>query len=172
MKTFSHLWQYLAEFFLEWEKFQSCRENRNTHEDVEKYGGAREATDNILGRMRFACWVRNATRGSARTYQRARVPPHTHASPRALSGAHTHPEMCNTCCFSTARMISLTLFSVTLYVHCLVHLIIFTLFSHSLAHIPSGKYFQELLRLSLRSSLDWHNNLQNENILSYWFTSG
>jgi hypothetical protein len=22
MKTFSHLWQYLAEFFLEWEMFQ------------------------------------------------------------------------------------------------------------------------------------------------------
>ena len=32
MKTFSHLWQYLAEFFLEWEMFrQICRDHQNTH---------------------------------------------------------------------------------------------------------------------------------------------
>jgi hypothetical protein len=30
MKTFLHLWQCLAEFFLEWELFEkSCRENQN-----------------------------------------------------------------------------------------------------------------------------------------------
>jgi hypothetical protein len=59
MNTFVHLWQYLAEFFLEWEIFQlnhvdktnilfsvtffrkSCR----LWDTVEKYGGTREATD-------------------------------------------------------------------------------------------------------------------------------
>jgi hypothetical protein len=61
MKTFKQLWQYLAEFFLEWEMFQiksvekikiqilcsmsffrkSCRSWGN----VEKFDGAREAAD-------------------------------------------------------------------------------------------------------------------------------
>ena len=60
MKTFSHLWQYLAEF-LEWEMFQikSFRENQNTYlcqitffrksyllwDNVEKFGTAWQAAD-------------------------------------------------------------------------------------------------------------------------------
>jgi hypothetical protein len=55
---------------------KSCRENQNTHfmfnnffrkscclwDNVEKYGRARQATDdNIIRRMRFACWVTKAT---------------------------------------------------------------------------------------------------------------
>jgi hypothetical protein len=57
---------------------ESCTENQNTHvlcsvtsftwkscsiwADVEKRGGAREATDdNIILRMRFACWITKAT---------------------------------------------------------------------------------------------------------------
>ena len=33
MKTFAHLWQYVDEFFLEWEIFldKRCRANENTH---------------------------------------------------------------------------------------------------------------------------------------------
>ena len=67
MKMFLHLWQYLAEFFLEWGMFQtkvvekiktrilcsvtfflrSCR----LRDNVEKYGGAREAAcDNMAAR--------------------------------------------------------------------------------------------------------------------------
>jgi hypothetical protein len=78
MKTFVHLWQYLAEFYLEWEMFQiKVVEKIKTHilrsvsflrkscrlwDNVEKYGGAREATDdNITWRMRFACWITKAT---------------------------------------------------------------------------------------------------------------
>ena len=61
VNTFSHLWQYLAEFFLEWEMFQmKVVEKMKTHilcsvtffrkscrlwDNVEKYGGAREAAD-------------------------------------------------------------------------------------------------------------------------------
>jgi hypothetical protein len=55
---------------------KSCRENQNTHfmfnnffpkscrlcDNVEKYGTARQATDdNIIRRMRFACWITKAT---------------------------------------------------------------------------------------------------------------
>jgi hypothetical protein len=55
---------------------ESCRENQNTHfvfsnffpkscclwDNVEKYGTARQATDgNIIRRMRFPCWINNAT---------------------------------------------------------------------------------------------------------------
>jgi hypothetical protein len=69
MKTFSHLWQYLAEFFLEWELFQikvvekikihilcpitffSPRKSRRLSDNVEKYGVAREqASHNMAAR--------------------------------------------------------------------------------------------------------------------------
>ena len=37
-------------------------ENRDSYERLEKCGGAREATDdNIIRRMRFACWITKAT---------------------------------------------------------------------------------------------------------------
>jgi hypothetical protein len=67
MKTFSHLQQYLPDFFLEWEIFQiKVVEKLKTHilrsvaffrkscrlwDNVEKYGGAREAVnDNMAAR--------------------------------------------------------------------------------------------------------------------------
>ena len=54
---------------------KSCTENQNTHffdnffwksclllDNVEKYSGARQATDeNIIRCMRFACWITKAT---------------------------------------------------------------------------------------------------------------
>jgi hypothetical protein len=73
MQTQVHLWSYIAEFFLEWEMFQTIVvEKIKTHilrsmfffflkscrlwENVEKYGTAGQATgDNILRRMRIAC---------------------------------------------------------------------------------------------------------------------
>jgi hypothetical protein len=78
MKTYVHLWQYLTEFFLEWEMFQTkVVEKTKTHilcsitffrkscrlwDNVEKCGTARQATDdNITRRMRFACWITKAT---------------------------------------------------------------------------------------------------------------
>jgi hypothetical protein len=77
MKTYVHLW-YHTEFFLEWEMFgtkvvekiktqilcsitffrKSCRLRYN----VEKYGRARQATDdNITRFMCIACWITKAT---------------------------------------------------------------------------------------------------------------
>jgi hypothetical protein len=78
MKTCAHLWQHLAQIFLKWEMFQtnavqkikihilclitvfpkSCR----LWDNVEKCGRAGRATDdNIIQRMRFACWITKAT---------------------------------------------------------------------------------------------------------------
>jgi hypothetical protein len=78
MKTYVHLWSYLAEFFLEWEMLQTkvVEQIKNTHfmfsnffrkscrrwDNVEKYGRTRQATDgNIIRRMRFACCVTMVT---------------------------------------------------------------------------------------------------------------
>jgi hypothetical protein len=74
MKTFSHLWQYFAEFFLEWEMFHIksvdefkkhilClitffQKSSNLWDNVEIYGTARQATDdNIIRCIRFAWYI-------------------------------------------------------------------------------------------------------------------
>ena len=83
MKTFVHSWQDLAEFLLEWEMFQTeVVEKIKTHilysitphppppheylavyERVwEKHGRTRQAADdNVIRRLRFACWMTKAT---------------------------------------------------------------------------------------------------------------
>jgi hypothetical protein len=75
MKTYVHVWHYLAELFLEWEMFQSRGQNENTYfmfenffrkscllwDNVEKYGRARQATDdNIIQRVAIGCWITEA----------------------------------------------------------------------------------------------------------------
>jgi len=71
MKTKAHLWEYLAEFFLEWEMFQTeVVEKIKTHillsvtflrklcrlwDNVEKYCRAAKATDDNIGRTRIVC---------------------------------------------------------------------------------------------------------------------
>ena len=72
---------------------KSCRFLDN----VEKYGGGTEATDDIKRRTRFACWITQTT--------------------------HTHTQNCNCYCFSTATIVSRTRLSVTLYVHCVSRLL-------------------------------------------------
>jgi len=76
-----HSWQDLAEFLLGWEMFQTeVVEKIKTHilysenstptprkscrlwNNVEKYGRTRQtAYDNVIRRMRFACWITKAT---------------------------------------------------------------------------------------------------------------
>jgi hypothetical protein len=73
MNIYVHLW-YLAEFFLQWEVFQTIVVEKikihilcpitflwKSHplwNNVEKYGIARQATDdNTIQRMRCACWI-------------------------------------------------------------------------------------------------------------------
>jgi hypothetical protein len=80
MKTHLPLWQYRAEFFLGWEMFQPkvlekiktftfnnffFRKSCLLWYNVVKYGRAGQATDdNIIRRMRFACWITMATNRS------------------------------------------------------------------------------------------------------------
>ena len=108
--TFSHLWQSVAELFLKWEMFYTkVLEKIKTHilcsvtffrkscrlwDNVEKYSGAREVTDdNRKWSLRLACWISKVTR------------------------APTHTEKC---WISTVTRVSQMLFSVTLYVHCVL----------------------------------------------------
>ena len=77
METYAHFWSYLSQFFLEWEMFQTkvvekikthilcsvtfCRKSCRLWDNVEKYDRARQvADDNIMGRMRIACWITKA----------------------------------------------------------------------------------------------------------------
>ena len=96
VKTFSHLWQYISEFFLKWEKFleNSCREKENINfmfnnfffENsavyVEKYCRARGVINYVtIWRIRFACWISKATCKHAHTHAHALR--HTQDSARA-----------------------------------------------------------------------------------------
>ena len=98
MKTFVHLWQYLAELFLEWEMFQlNVVEKIKLHNLCAVY---EIMSKNVLEPnrpqmaiwRRVACWINKATRAQA------------HASARA----HTHTQICKTYCFSTATVVSRT----------------------------------------------------------------
>jgi hypothetical protein len=78
MKNYTHLCQFLAQYFLESEMFQAkVVEEIKTHilcskivfrkscrlwDNLEKSARARQATDdNIIQRMRFECWITKAT---------------------------------------------------------------------------------------------------------------
>ena len=78
MKTCIHLWQYLSQFFLEWEMFQTkvvqkikthilclvtiSRKSCRLWDNVEKYGRAWQAQEgDRIWRMRIACWITKAT---------------------------------------------------------------------------------------------------------------
>ena len=83
---------------------QRGRESQNTHfifsnffsencalyrDNVEKCGGAREATnDNTTRRMRVACWISKATRARAHAHARA---PSTHTKVNTNTRAPTPP---------------------------------------------------------------------------------
>ena len=85
MKTFWRLWQFLAKFFLEWKVFWTkAVEKIKTHilcsitlirnlcrlwDNVEKYGGARGATNHVtMWRIRVAWWISKAIRTPARAH--------------------------------------------------------------------------------------------------------
>ena len=105
MTTFSHLWQYLADFFSKWEMFKirfvekiktrilcsvtffrkSCRLWHN----VEKYGAARKDAHNMAparGILDKQAYTRASTRPRTHTHVRT----HAYACRRARVRAHTH----------------------------------------------------------------------------------
>jgi hypothetical protein len=118
VKTFSHLWQHLAKFFLEWEIFETkvCRENQNTFfmfnnffrelhwvwDNVKKYGGASGATNDItMWQVHTSCLLdkQGYMHTCAHTCLCDQAPTHTHAC------THTQRQICNTCCFYMATVI-------------------------------------------------------------------
>jgi hypothetical protein len=116
--------------------YKSCRENQNTYftvskfffgkswclyDNVEKYGGVGEATDEKIIRFNsFTCGVSKTTR--------TREPTHgntlTQARPRmrARAHAHTHTEMWNNYWFLTATIVSWIGLNVMLYIYSLSYL--------------------------------------------------
>jgi len=78
MMTYVHLWQYVAEFFLEYETFSNVIKKIKNHflclvifspenlvfflDNVEKHGGARRATDDNIWGTRFACRTTRVTK--------------------------------------------------------------------------------------------------------------
>jgi hypothetical protein len=89
--------------------------NRTAYEDVEKYGGARGATNNVrIWRIWVTCWISKA---------HAHAPGHTHNRARMHTHTHTHRQICNTDCFSTATMIrECALILRYTYIVCIVNL--------------------------------------------------
>jgi hypothetical protein len=109
MKPFRHLWQYLAEFFLEWEMFQiKVVEKINIHVlcsisfffrksclyEIMSKNPAKPERPQMTVWRRVTCWIN--TRAQA------------HASARAPSPTRTQRKICNTHYFSTATMVSWT----------------------------------------------------------------
>ena len=104
---------------------------------MEKWSTAGKVRDeNVTRRMRCTYWISKAT-DTRRT--------HGHT--------HTH-RICNTCCFSTARMVTRTLLNDALYTHCLSCLRLITyLLPYSMVQSPSweANWFaacQEIPRIS------------------------
>ena len=89
-------------------------------DNVETCGGAREAEDDYGDCSLHAWLVRLHSQKHAPSHQQALT--HMRSPTRAHIHTHTHThkhtEMCNTYCFSTAKMVWRTRLSVTLYVHC------------------------------------------------------
>ena len=161
MKTFSHLWKYLADLFLEWWVFQIkvvekikkhilCsvtffpRKSFRLWDNVEKYGGAKGTADNmgpVCGMLDEWAYTR------ARTLQCLRIHTHTHTnthppthtrthvgiSMHEPTRAHTHTQIL---LLSTTTTVLWTRLNVTLHVHCL---------SSLRCHQKKSKYFYDCL---------------------------
>ena len=106
-----------------------CRENENTYfmhksyfrkscglwDNVEKYGGARETTDdNIIWRNRFAYCESKAIIAHAHAYTQW----HTRTNPRAHTNTQPEISLYNSYRFSTAKIFPRTRLNITSYVHC------------------------------------------------------
>ena len=156
IKTFGHLWQCIAEFFLEWEMFQiKVVEKIKTHilfsvtffrkscrlwDNVEKCGWAREAADDNMA-ARYTL-IGRAPRGQA--IASAPAPTVTHARTIMHSPTRAHTRICNIYCFSKATMVSWTCLSVMLYVHCLSCLFLAaTYFGHPCDHVQGVSQYED-----------------------------
>ena len=102
-----------------------CKENKNTHfisnnffffenrvvyETVSKNVLEPDRSQMEIW-LRVECWISKATCARPCTLPRPRARTHSYI--------HTHTEICNTYCYSTATMVSWTRLIVALHVHCL-----------------------------------------------------
>jgi hypothetical protein len=134
MKTFRHFWRHLAKFFLEWEMFQiNVVEKIKTHFMFSDFFPENRAVYEIMRKiwwsqrgnkrrhnMAHTHWMRNKqgyTHAHACIRPRIRAPIRT--CDRSHAHTHTHRQICNIYCSSTAPIFTRTLLNVTLYVHCL-----------------------------------------------------
>ena len=77
------------------------RKSRCLWDNVEKRGGAREATNDVtVWRRRVACWISKPTRTQTPTH------------PVTLTHKHALTQICNIYCFSAATMVTRTRLSV------------------------------------------------------------
>jgi len=101
VKTNVHFWSYLAQFFLEWNMFQTKSaegiKTRNLRSIT--FFFENRAVDKIT-------WKKYCRLGQA----------HAHCMLDNLGYKHTHT-ICNTYCFSTATMVAQKRLNVTLFVH-------------------------------------------------------
>ena len=119
INAFSRLWQYRAEFILEWEIFHTkVVEKLKTHfifynffsrkscrlwDNIEKCDVTGDVTNySDIWRRRVACWVSKATRS---TYMHAPTRPAIHT--RARAHAHTQNEIRNSNCLFTSTVVFL-----------------------------------------------------------------
>jgi hypothetical protein len=136
MKMFSHLWQYVAKFFLGWEMFQTefIEKNQKT---LFTFGNFSPKIVPFRRKCRkvewsqwdrrwkikrsAACWISKATHEQSHVHARKPTLTHTQAQARTHSStrAQTHTDDFNPYCFSTARMVSWKRLCVTLRAHCL-----------------------------------------------------
>ena len=154
-QNISHLW-LTCWFLLRIRSVSNkrCRENQNTYfmfsnffrkscciwDNVDKYDGARGATNDVLiWRMRAACWIDPCTRPSARAYTRKHSNTRAHTQIRNIHSFST-PSMIGEC----ASMLRYT------YIVCLVAIVlVFLVFN------PQGMWPYIQLSTGYLSKLDW-----------------
>jgi hypothetical protein len=104
-------------------------ENHAAYEIVWKNIVEPDRPQRPIWRMRFTCWMNRALSLSIYTHTHA----HTRTHIRTHTHVHTHTHrICNTYCFSRTTMVTRTLLSVTLYLHCLSFFSV--LFSYSVSN--------------------------------------
>jgi hypothetical protein len=128
MKTFSHLWQYIVEFFLEWEIFQiKVVEKIKIHILCSTTFSENRAFYEIMSKNMVEPWTPQMAKWRLRspcththTHTHPHTPPHTHTHTHPSTHTHTiYIYIYNIYYFSTTTMVSWTGLSITLYVYCL-----------------------------------------------------
>jgi hypothetical protein len=169
MQAFSHLWQYVGKFILEWEIFKTKVVDKiKTHmlcsitffwkscrwwENVEKCGGAKKAVNDVT------IWrICVASRISKATCARAHI--HAHASWHTHTHVCTHKEIYNTYYFSMETIIRERASMLHyMYIACLV-----MTQSYSMILWVTQSVFKYFRLYTLSNSFDWYMAFHTLNV--------